>query len=210
MIKVILWDFDGVILDSMPIRDEGFRRILQKYNNVLVEEFIKYHKYNAGLSRFHKIRYFYNKFLNREISEVKVLQYANEFSLFMKQELVNKKYLIEDTITFIKNNYTNYSFHIVSGSEEKELQFLCNKLEIDKYFVSINGSPIHKNDLVKNVLLNFNYISKECILIGDSINDYEAALKNNITFYGYNNHNLKKYNYIENFKDFLCYIKQNG
>ena len=33
MIKTIFWDFDGVILDSMPIRDYGFRKIWK--SNVL-------------------------------------------------------------------------------------------------------------------------------------------------------------------------------
>ncbi|EIB46266.1 hypothetical protein cje146_07665 [Campylobacter jejuni subsp. jejuni 2008-894] len=30
MIKNILWDFDGVIVDSLTIRDYGFREILKK------------------------------------------------------------------------------------------------------------------------------------------------------------------------------------
>jgi phosphoglycolate phosphatase-like HAD superfamily hydrolase len=35
------------------------------------------------------------------------------------------------------------------------------------------------------------------MLIGDSINDYEAAIKNNIAFYGYKNQKLiDTFNYI--------------
>lgn len=36
MIKNILFDFDGVILDSMPIRSYGFREILKDYDGNLV------------------------------------------------------------------------------------------------------------------------------------------------------------------------------
>ena len=71
MIKVILFDFDGVILDSMPIRDYGFRKIFEKYPDELVENFIKYHRKNGGLSRFHKIEYFYKTLLKKDISEKK-------------------------------------------------------------------------------------------------------------------------------------------
>ena len=28
--KTILWDFDGVIMDSMPVRDKGFEIVLEK------------------------------------------------------------------------------------------------------------------------------------------------------------------------------------
>ena len=33
MIKNIIFDFDGVILDSMPIRTEGFKKIFEIYDN---------------------------------------------------------------------------------------------------------------------------------------------------------------------------------
>lgn len=203
MIKNILWDFDGVILDSMPIRDYGFRKIFENYSKDLVEELIKYHRLNGGLSRFHKIKYFYTTLLNKEISEKEIQNYADKFTLIMKKELTNKKYLIQDSVEFIKSHHKKYNFHIVSGSEHNELNYLCEKLDLSEYFISINGSPTPKNDLVKNLLLKYKYLENETILIGDSLNDYEAAKINNLDFYGFNNSELKKLDeYIERFEDF--------
>lgn len=200
MIKNILFDFDGVILDSMNIRDRGFEEIIIKYDESKVEEFIKFHRFNGGLSRFYKLRYFFEKILDQEVSDDKIQELAEEFSKIMRRELVKKKYLISETIKFIKENYKNYRFFIVSGSEQNELRYLCEKLEIDKYFEQILGSPIHKNDLIKNLIKELNLKKDECLLIGDSYNDYEAAEVNKIVFFGYNNKNLLKYseNYIEN------------
>ena len=73
----------------------------------------------------------------------------------MRKELTNPKNLILDSIKFIENNYENYNFYIVSGSDQEELRFLCKELNIEKYFKSIYGSPTKKNILVKNVI-NFN------------------------------------------------------
>lgn len=202
MIKTIFWDFDGVILDSMPIRDIGFRSIVEGYPKDLVEEFIQYHRYNAGLSRFVKIKYFYNQLLNEEITEEDIQLKAKQFSEIMKRELTDSKFLIKETLDYIKNNYKKYNFHIVSGSENTELNYLCKMLDIDKYFTDVNGSPTHKNDLVKTILEEKHYKPSECILIGDSINDYDAATVNNIEFYGYNNTDLPQSNYIISFKDF--------
>lgn len=109
----------------------------------------------------------------------------------MRQSLSDKKYLINDTVNFIKNNYKKYNFHIVSGSEHNELNFLCQKLDLSQYFISINGSPTPKNQLIKNLLESYNYNISQTILIGDSINDYEAASVNKIGFYGFNNENLR-------------------
>lgn len=204
MIKNILWDFDGVILDSMPIRDYGFREIFKLYPTNLVDELIVYHRNNGGLSRFNKIQHFYNDILNMKISESKVQEYADRFSNIMREQLTNPQYLIEESVKFIKLSYKHYNFHIVSGSEHSELNFLCNKLSIKNYFRSIDGSPTHKNLLIKNLMEEEGYENKETILIGDSMNDFEAAKKNEIKFYGYNNLSLMGIsdNYILDFSKF--------
>jgi HAD superfamily hydrolase (TIGR01549 family) len=205
MIRNILFDFDGVILDSMPIRDHGFKEIFKDFDDDLVNKLLEYHNQNGGLSRYVKIKYFYNKLLKQEISEEKIINYADKFSKIMRIELVDKRYLIAGTLKFIKESYRKYNLHIVSGSDEKELKYLCRELGIYSFFQSINGSPTHKNKLVEDVLVINKYMESETILIGDSINDYEAAKTNNLNFYGFNNDNLvgvsKKY--IENYKELI-------
>ena len=59
MIKNILFDFDGVIIDSMPIRENGFRLIFKDFDTNLVDKLIDYHNQNGGLSRYAKIKYFF-------------------------------------------------------------------------------------------------------------------------------------------------------
>ena len=202
-IKTIFWDFDGVILNSMPIRDYGFAKIFEEFDKELVDKLLEYHTLNGGLSRYVKIRYFYNTLLGVEINDEKVQELADKFSTIMKSELTNKKYLISETVEFIEKNYKNYNFHIVSGSDGKELNYLCNELGLSNYFKTIEGSPTPKNDLVKNILEIYSYNPKEAILIGDSINDYEAASINGVEFYGFNNKTLKgKDKYIDQFETF--------
>tara|TARA_E500000178_G_C16880659_1_gene688816 strand:- start:466 stop:1083 length:618 start_codon:yes stop_codon:yes gene_type:complete len=203
VIKTILWDFDGVILDSMQIKGDGFVELFKNYNSKEVQILEKYHFANGGVSRFDKIKYFYNQVLKEEISEEKVIKLANTFSNIIKSKIYDKKKLINDSIKFIEKNSIKYNFHIISGSEHIELIRLCKYLEIDKYFISINGSPTKKEVLVKTVIKDFSYNKNEVILIGDAMTDYDAAKKNDIGFYGYNNTELKKYtNYIVKFKDF--------
>ena len=202
-LKVILWDFDGVIFDSMSIKDEGFRKLFQSYDENLVEQFIEFHYQNGGMPRFDKIRYFYEKILEKHINQTEIDKMAKKYSEIIENELFQKSNLINDSITFIKNNYKKYSFHIVSGAEHQELNKLCDFLNIKKYFKTIEGSPTKKDILIKNIIDSFGYDKKDILLIGDSINDYIAAKKNNIHFCGYNNQELKKYCYIDNFKDII-------
>lgn len=203
IIKNIFWDFDGVILDSQKIRINGFREIFKDFDKSSLDRLISYHINNGGLSRFHKIKYFFNEILGQEISENDIENYANKFGEIMRENLTNKKYLITDSISFIKNNYKKYNFHILSGSEENELRYLCDSLDISKYFLSIHGSPTPKVTLMSDLIKNKKYLPQECIMIGDSIHDFYAARDNNVDFYGYNNVNLKEVSkiYIDNFSE---------
>lgn len=204
MIKNIIFDFDGVILDSIPVKTEGFRKLFKEFPTEKVEKLIEYHLLNGGESRYIKIKYFFNKILNQEISDELILAYADKYSLLTKEELSKSKYLIKDTMNFIKKNYEEYSLHIASGADENDLKFICNELDLNQYFLSINGSPKVKSEIVKKVLEESNYDNDKTILIGDSTNDFEAADINNIEFYGYNNEKLMGiHKYIKYFNEVI-------
>lgn len=199
--NIILWDFDGVIMDSMPVRDSGFEQVLKDYPTAQVSELLNFHRTQGGLSRYVKFRYFFEEVRREKISEKEVQALANRFSKIMLENLINPKYLIADSLNFIQENPQKQDFHIVSGSDEKELQKICSGLNIDTFFKSIKGSPTPKNKSVADLLSSNNYKQEEVCLIGDSINDLEAAQVNEIAFFGYNNIELKKKsnNYINNF-----------
>ncbi len=200
--KYILWDFDGVIINSDSARIEGFVDALNAFPKEQVDQLLEFHRQNGGLSRYVKFRYFFEKIRNEAVDDKTILKYAKTFSSLMKNLLKDKKLLINQTVEFIESNYEKFEMHIVSGSDGNELKFLSKALEIDNYFKSISGSPTPKNDLVKDLLENHNVKAKECLLIGDSINDLEAAEINHIDFMGFNNSALKNngVHYIESFK----------
>lgn len=199
--KVILWDFDGVLMDSMPVRDRGFELVLKGFPKMEVEKLMEFHRANGGLSRYVKFRYFFEEIRNEPVSDKEVSEWALKFSTIMKKELLDKNLLIKDSVEFVRSNNDRFSMHIVSGSDQSELRFLCKELNIATNFLSINGSPTSKKELVSSILENYKYSKNQVVLIGDSINDFEAAKFNGIEFKGYNNKNLKRLNtgYIESF-----------
>lgn len=193
-IEVLFWDFDGVIIDSNKVREKGFVEVLKKFPDKEVEQLLIFHRANGGLSRYVKFRYFFEQVKGEVIVDEEIRVYADEFSTIMKGLLTNRNLLIQETLKFIKDNYTKYRMYLVSGSDQNELKFLCRELGIAHYFKTIHGSPTPKTELL-NSLLNSNGFDKEkCVMIGDSQNDYEAAFSNGIHFLAYNNPVLEKYN----------------
>jgi phosphoglycolate phosphatase-like HAD superfamily hydrolase len=205
MIKNILFDFDGVIADSMQIRLDGFREIVKNLPEDVVDRFVDYCKEAAGISRYVMFRHLYEDMLDKPISEKEVNDLSERFSQIMRIKMTSPKILIKETISFIKENHKKYNFHIISGSDGDELRYLCSKLGITDFFESILGSPVEKQNNIKDVMKKYDYSKLETIYIGDGKNDYKSAKFNQITFCGYNNIALKEISdfYIESFADFL-------
>ena len=205
MAQAIFWDFDGVILNSMIVRDRGFVEVLKEYDCDKVMLLLDFHRKNGGLSRYVKFSYFFEMILKDPTFGGRNLNYFTEkFSHIMKNLLTNKSLLIKDSLKFIKRCADQSTpMHIVSGSDGNELRFLCKELEISHYFLTIEGSPTPKTKLVADILKVYEYTPQDCVLIGDSVNDYDAARANKVRFRGYNNEDLRAHgSYIDSFYKF--------
>ena len=66
MVKGIIFDFDGVIVDSVEIKGEAFREIYTTYGKEISDKVIEHHELNGGVSRFDKFRFYHNNFLKKK------------------------------------------------------------------------------------------------------------------------------------------------
>lgn len=191
-LDALLWDFDGVILDSNAVRELGFSLVLKDYPDHEVEDLLQFHRKNGGLSRYVKFRHFFEVIRKETCTDVMIEELTNDFSSFMRKELVKKDNLIRETVAFIEAYSSDLPMHIVSGSDGQELRFLCKELGLSSHFRTIEGSPTPKTDLVSGILMEYGYAKEKCLLIGDSINDFDAASANGILFMAYNNPDLNQ------------------
>ena len=212
MIQSIIFDFDGVVLDSEKIKDNGFRELFKGFPQEAVDCLIAYHKDNGGLSRFVKIRYMFETILRQEISDDIVMRYAAEFSEMMLRELCNPIYLIPETLDFIKTYYKQTPMHVASGTEQNELRTLVKELGLSDYFGMVMGSPADKAGNIAEIVSECRYSPESVIMIGDSKNDHSAAKSNGLIFCGFNNNKLTDLSdhYITDYGEFAEKYCLNG
>ena len=181
--KNLIFDFDGVLAESNEIRFNGFRRLFQEYPLSQVEELVAYAKANGGVSRYEKIRYFFQEVRGEPIMEERVQVLAARFSDLVRQEVVDAE-PVKGSVEFLKQNVSRFNFALVSGSDQTELRMVCRERGIDRYFERILGSPVKKKDNLAQLLEDLGWKTNETVYIGDSNNDLEASLANRIDFIG--------------------------
>jgi phosphoglycolate phosphatase-like HAD superfamily hydrolase len=176
---VIIFDCDGVLIDSNKKKSDAFTEVIKEYPNNFIEEFITYHKNNGGVSRYKKFEHFILKILKQEFNENLYNNLITDYSNLCKQIYKTSDFTI-GAIDLLKKLSISKDLFIASGSDEEELKESFISKGSSEYFVNIFGSPKRKDDIVTTI--KNRYEGKNLVLIGDSYKDYEAAFNNNIDF----------------------------
>ena len=183
--KNIIFDFDGVLVESNEIRINGFKELFAEFPNEATTRLIEFCRKNGGMPRYQKIRHFFNDILQKPIADNQVNDYAIKYSKLVYQSVVGAPY-VDGATDFLEKFKEEYRFAIVSGSDQNELRRICKERKIEPYFNEILGSPTDKTENIDNLLQSMNWLNQECIYIGDSYNDYKAASNQGIFFLGRN------------------------
>ena len=56
MVKCIIFDYDGVISESVNVKTQAFAKIYECFGSDVVEQVVKHHLANGGVSRYNKIK----------------------------------------------------------------------------------------------------------------------------------------------------------
>lgn len=204
--EVIFWDFDGVIKDSVSVKTKAFSKLFEKYGREIQEKVVSYHLENGGVSRFDKVKYFYSNFLSETISKTKLNEICSRFGEIVLQGVIDSPW-VPGAEEYLRSNPYNQKFIIVTGTPQKEIEYIVEKLDLMDVFVSIHGTPGDKHEIVKKYIEQNSSKNDDLLLIGDSRTDYEAAILNNISFIlrrTKNNafmHKLKNMHVINDFTD---------
>lgn len=179
----IIFDFDGVILESNEIKNKSFQKLFASFSKKQINDFIDYNKKFGGISRYEKIKYFFKKnkiFINKKILD----EYLNTFSKIVKKRVLKARY-VPGVKKFISNlSKNNIPIIVISGSDQNELIEICKKRKINK-FLKIYGSPFDKFKNYNNAisyLKKINRFGNNGLIIGDSKIDYEVSKKFKIFF----------------------------
>lgn len=179
--KHIIFDFDGVLAETNSIRFEGFELLFKDYPPDQVNRLVEYAKNNGGISRYEKIRLFFEQIRHEAISDDRVQFLAKRYSDLVKKKVVDAE-PVRGSSEFLNKYYSDYDFAVISGSDQEELREVCRARKIDRFFIEILGSPTKKETNIAYLLAKTGWGKKKCLFVGDSINDYDAAQKNDIDF----------------------------
>jgi len=180
VIKAVIFDLDGVIIESAEIKTKAFELLFADYPDK-VQEIVDYHKRNAGISRFVKFRYFYENILGQELSSEKEAELGERFSQIVLEQ-VRKAPLVPGALDFLNRNKDRYQLFVASGTPDEELRDIMDHRQLTRFFREIHGTPRLKEEIIADILARYSLERGECVFVGDAESDRVAAQKTGISF----------------------------
>lgn len=176
----VIWDCDGVILNSNDVKTSAFRSVTLPFGNAASSAFVDYHIQNGGISRYDKFNYFQESIMPTYASEVFIEDKTEfvrdlllKFSQGVKSGLMSCE--IASGLKELRCSMLDVPWFIVSGGDQNELREVFEVRGIKDYFNGgIYGSPKDKFRIVSD-LLQAKKLQLPGLFVGDSSLDHKVA-----------------------------------
>jgi HAD superfamily hydrolase (TIGR01549 family) len=176
MKKNIIFDFDGVILNSHKVKTNAFYDLFKKYGKKLAEKSKSYHLKNIGKNRYYKFKFIVENYLKIKISKKILNDLDKKFDFYISKKIDHLT--VSENLKKFFSLKNKYNFYISTGTPKHKMIKILKKKKILNNFKNVYGSPSNKIQHLKLIKKN----KKPCIFIGDSVEDYNAAKKAKINF----------------------------
>lgn len=179
----LVFDCDGVLLDSVPVKTRAFGRVAEPFGPEARDRFLLYHRLHGGVSRYRKFAWFYEEVLGRPITPEESERMAAQFVAYTQEELRNCA-LIAGARETLEAWHGRLPMYVCSGAPQEELEAVLRLRGLTGYFEGIHGSPPAKAELLSGIVRARKMDPADALMVGDAPTDRDAAEQAGTQFYG--------------------------
>lgn len=177
MIKVIIFDLDGVLVDTKKIHYEALNESLKKNNF----KFISYKDHLSlydGLTTKEKLKIYFNK---KNLNSNKINQILNDKKKFTNQKLYERINYSPKIFKLFKLLSKDFKILIASNAIKPTIQKCIKKLKLTQFIkFYLSGEDINKPkphpSIYTKCFFKLGVSPKECLIVEDSFHGIAAAV----------------------------------
>ncbi|MBA3695880.1 MAG: HAD family hydrolase [Methylotenera sp.] len=186
--KTIVFDCDGVVLDSNIVKTDAYFRTAKNLDATdnEAQALVDYHIKLGGISRYHKFDYYLKEILKKPATDQAIQDLLNEFGRELEVSLLECE--IAKGLQELRDATPECSWLILSGGDQQELRTLFDKRVLENgqklstlFDGGVFGSPDNKDEVLAREKSNGN-IKLPALFLGDSKYDFEAANRAGLDF----------------------------
>jgi phosphoglycolate phosphatase-like HAD superfamily hydrolase len=180
-LRAIVFDFDGVILESADIKTEAFCELFTHLGPSMVAQVREHHLANLGISRFVKFDWIYQNLIGKPLAEPERLELGDRFSSIALRKVLECPF-VPGAETALAGLAGRYPMFVASGTPQDELDRVVDARELRRYFLEVWGSPREKASILSDIATRHGLRPSEILFIGDGTTDERAAEATGVHF----------------------------
>jgi len=178
MIKVIVFDFDGTIVDSNQLKYDAFFDIFPQdelWQGIVKEVLGEFRERTRGFIVDRILRDYERKgsSIAEDLQEQSAL-YVKKYGEAVESGAILCKE-IPGAIKTLEALAVNYSLYINSTTQIDSLEKIVRERSLDSYFKGIYGAPESKNSNLTTIFSLERVSAREVLVVGDGYSDLESA-----------------------------------
>ena len=177
MIKAIIFDLDGVLVDTKQIHFEALNKSLKKYGfkQISIDDHTKIYD---GLPTFEKLKILEKKKILSKKDFKKINTYKQKITVTILKKNIKKEKKI---LKIMQNLHKNYKIAVATNAVKSTLKICLDKLGISKYVDYKLSNEDIKNpkpnpEIYLKIFIKFGIYPSEALIIEDSHYGREAAI----------------------------------
>ena len=182
-VRVLIMDFDGVIVESNQPKTEAFERFAALYPEYS-DEIMAYHFAHYSRSRMFKFKHYVDELMGRPGDVELFDKMARQFSALVADRVVEAPE-VAGARAFLEEFSTRLPVYLSSATPVNELKEILRRRGLAQFFTDVFGDPpIAKSEAIRQVLAIERVASSEVVFIGDTVSDYRYAAEAGLRFIG--------------------------
>ena len=179
----LIFDCDGVVLDSNRLKTEAFGIAAQPYGAAAAQALVAYHVAHGGVSRYVKLAHFLDHIVPEHAPDTTgpgLDALLSAYAGAVRAGLLSCA--VADRLDALRAATPRARWMIVSGGDQSELREIFAARHLAGYFdAGIFGSPDTKHAILARQLAA-GTIRHPALFLGDSRLDHDAATRAGIDF----------------------------
>lgn len=180
--KSIVFDCDGVVLDSNIVKTDAYFRTAKNLGatDAQAQALVDYHVRLGGISRYHKFDWYLREVLQQPATAEAIQTFLDEFSRELEVGLMHCP--VAKGLDDLRAVTSTAKWMILSGGDQQEIRDLFARRDLARYFEGgLFGSPDNKDTVLAREQASGN-LQMPALFIGDSKYDFEAATRAGLDF----------------------------
>ncbi|MBV9465796.1 MAG: HAD family hydrolase [Solirubrobacterales bacterium] len=180
--RAIVFDFDGVLVESLEIKTEAFRTLFADHPEHL-DRIVQLHLDKLGVSRYEKFKTIYRELLHRPLSDAEMGRLDRRFSELVYERVLACE-LVHGARELLEWAAAEHRLYVASATPQPELVRIVQARGLSRWFAAVRGSPQSKAEIVAEILAEDHLRPEQLVFVGDARSDLAAAREHGVPFIG--------------------------